>query len=42
MKGAIGVIIAICLIYLCVVQTAQLFAIIKAADFAQQELSSQD
>ena len=40
MKNIIGVVIAICLLYLCVIQTMQLVAVLGAVDYAQQELDA--
>ena len=42
MKNLVGVVIAACLIYLCVVETLQLVAMLGAVEFAQQELSDGD
>ena len=38
MKTIVSIVIAICLLYLCVIQTMQLVAVVGAVDYAQQEL----
>ncbi|MDA1190764.1 MAG: hypothetical protein O3A46_03660 [Candidatus Poribacteria bacterium] len=38
MKNFLGIVIAVCLLYLCVMQTVQVVTIIKTAEFARQEI----
>ncbi len=42
MKTIVGIVIAICLLYLCVIQTMQLVAVVGAVDYAQQELDERE